>query len=224
MAWRSWDQWGQQDDSTTTTFNTTRVQFAINTSAGTACTGGTWDAPQFQANDWGQQQTDIQTTTANTTTGTDTTLWTTQDLQSTWGGTVALGEWAFSEGGKLKNALMKIFEKVPKELIKTAEDRKLVKAKEKSEKLLKEWMTTAEYKALTEKGEIELPSKFEEDVIFIIKKDPNQMVDVRKKGQYSHKLCAVAEDFDYPVGDQLLSKIALLKTNERQFKEVAIKH
>ena len=61
-------------------------------------------------------------------------------------------------------------------------------------------------------------------MIFIIKKDPNQMVDVRKKGQYSHKLCAVAEDFDYPVGDQLLSKIALLKTNEKQFKEVAIKH
>ena len=52
---------------------------------------------------------------------------------------------------------MQIFEKVPKDLIKTKEDKQLVKAKEKSEKLLKEWLSPAEYESLKKKGEIELP-------------------------------------------------------------------
>jgi len=129
----------------------------------------------------------------------------------------------FSDYGSLKNALMQIFKKVPKDLAKSADDKLLVKAKEKSEKLLKSWLSPKEYQGLMNKGSIEIPSK-ELDVIFIVKKDPNEMVDVIKRGSYSHKLCLVADNIDMPVGDQLLSKIALLKTNEKQFKEIAIRH
>jgi len=124
----------------------------------------------------------------------------------------------------LKHALMQIFTEVPKDLVKTDEDKKLVLAKEKSEKLLKAWLSPKEYQGLLNKGELEIPSVMDEDTIFIIKRDPNEMVQVRKKGEYLHKLCAVAEDLEMPVGDQLLSKFLLLKTDERKFKEIAIKH
>ena len=209
-------------------------QMDQDTSASTAL-DFCWNNPRIRFNDWSTQTTngttdvnfayqgtfDQLTTDINTATTNDLTYQVPTGNNFRWNLT---GNFALSGLGKLKHALNQIFEKVPKDLIKSEEDKLLVKAKEKSEKLLKEWLSPAEYESLKNKGEIELPSKFEEDVIFIVKKDPNTMVDVKKKGQYSHKLCAVAEDFDYPVGDQLLSKIALLKTNEKQFKEVAIKH
>jgi len=124
----------------------------------------------------------------------------------------------------LKNALMQIFTKVPKDLVKTDEDKKLVLAKEKSEKLLKSWLSPKEYQGLLNKGELEIPSIIDKDTIFIIKRDPNEMVQVRKNGENQHRLCAVAEDLEMPVGDQLLSKFLLLKTDEKKFKEIAIKH
>jgi len=131
-----------------------------------------------------------------------------------------------SKKGKIKQALMQIFKEPGKEILKEMDndDKKLLEAKRKSEKLLKSWLTKAEYDALVGKGEIEIPSNEEEDVIFIVKKDPNEMVDVKKQGKFSHKLCAVPEDLDFPVGDQLLSKIVLIKTDEKKFKKIAIKH
>ncbi len=81
-----------------------------------------------------------------------------------------------------------------------------------------------EYDSLKLHGELEIPSKMNDEIIFIVKKDPNAMVDVKKKGKYSHKICAVAEDLEMPVGDQLLSKVLLLKTDEKSFREIAIRH
>ena len=226
-----WDgsRWGSDQDETTDAFSG-RLSFRTQTTVTAASdqilayaqqadetTSGAWSAFDTQIQ-FGRQ--------TNTTAGSDTTTWdlgqiaTDRFTTRCWNMTTN----GFSEIGKLKNALMKIFEKVPKDLIKTKEDKKLVKAKEKSEKLLKDWLSPAEYEGLKNKGEIEIPSLEDEDVIFIVKRDPNQMVDIKKKGIYSHKLCAVAEDLDYPVGDQLLSKIALIKTNEKQFKEIAIRH
>jgi len=200
----------QEDAGTTSSaldfaWNNQRVRF--NTSNTTTAT------TDFDYNGTAQQLTN------------DVTQWRTtpNDIENTPFDLMQTTRWAFSEIGELRNALYKIFKKVPKELIKTEEDKKLVKAKEQSEKLLKSWLTKAEYDALINKGEVEIPSK-EEDVIFIVKRDPNEMVDVKKHGRFSHKLCAVAEDLDYPVGDQLLSKIVLLKTDEDKFKKIAIKH
>jgi len=134
------------------------------------------------------------------------------------------GDWSLSDMGGLRNALMEIFKKVPKNLIKSEDDKKMVKAKEKSEKLLKSWLSPKEYQGLLNEGQIEVPSEFDQDTIFIIKRDPNEMVQVMKKGEYAHKLCAVAENLEMPVGDQLLSKLLLLKTDEKKFKEIAIQH
>ena len=154
-----------------------------------------------------------------------------QDAFSTWTtGTYATGTLSFGGGfgrlGKIRNALMQIFEEPSKEIKKemTKKDKILLRAKRKSEKLLQRMLSKKEYDSLKLHGELEIPSTMEDEVIFIVKKDPNAMVDVKKKGRYSHKICAVAEDLEMPVGDQLLSKILLLKTDEKSFREVAIKH
>jgi len=135
-------------------------------------------------------------------------------------------EGRFSLGGKVRNALMKIFEEPSKEIKKemSKKEKRLLIAKRKSEKLLKQFLSKKEYDSLKLHGELAIPSKMDSEVIFIVKKDPNQMVDVKKKDIYSHKLCAVAEDLEMPVGDQLLSKVMLIKTDEKKFREVAIRH
>lgn len=214
----------QWDANATGTLNlNSDSNYAFRTSANTTITADTTTGQVLTFS----YPRDVRWTAFDAQTDTQTTAGTAWDVGQAQSDTYT-ARWnlsfGFSEVGKLKNALMKIFEKVPKDLIKTKEDKQLVKAKEKSEKLLRDWLSPAEYEGLKNKGEIEIPSQEDEDVIFIVKRDPNQMVDIKKKGIYSHKLCAVAEDLDYPVGDQLLSKIALIKTNEKQFKEIAIRH
>ncbi|HEU04661.1 MAG TPA: hypothetical protein ENH95_06075 [Nitrosopumilus sp.] len=132
----------------------------------------------------------------------------------------------FGRLGKVRHALMQIFEEPTKEIKKqmSKKDMVLLRAKRKSEKLLHQWLSKKEYDSLKLHGELAIQSKMDDEVIFIVKKDPNAMVDVKKKGTYSHKLCAVSEDLEMPVGDQLLSKLLLIKTDEKKFREVAIKH
>ena len=151
------------------------------------------------------------------------TTWTTDTLAT---GRITFGGVGFGRLGKIRHALMQIFEEPSKEIKKemTKKDKILLKAKRKSEKLLRQMLSKKEYDSLKLHGELEIPSSMEEEVIFIVKKDPNAMVDVKKKGKYSHKICAVAEDMEMPVGDQLLSKVLLLKTDEKAFREVAIRH
>jgi len=55
-----------------------------------------------------------------------------------------------SKEGKIKDALMRIFKEPGKEILELMgdDDKKLLEAKRKSEKLLKSWLTKAEYDAL----------------------------------------------------------------------------
>jgi len=150
---------------------------------------------------------------------------TSQQLQAdfnTWTTT----SWTFGAVGKVRHALMQIFEEPTKEIKKqmSKKEKILLRAKRRSEELLRQMLSKKEYDSLKLHGELEIPSKIDDEVIFIVKKDPNAMVDVKKKGTYSHKLCAVSEDLEMPVGDQLLSKVLLLKTDEKKFREVAIRH
>ncbi len=151
-----------------------------------------------------------------------------QNAFSSW--TTATNTLSFNIGfgrlGKVRHALMQIFEEPTKEIKKqmSKKDKILLRAKRKSEKLLRQWLSKKEYESLKLHGELEIQSKMDDEVIFIVKKDPNDMVDVKRNGKYSHKLCAVSEDLEMPVGDQLLSKVLLLKTDEKKFREVAIRH
>jgi len=188
---------------------------------------------------WNNQRVRFNTSNTTTTANTSGTAfaqgqWRTNDLEDapfdmlttgTRRFNAATGSEGYSKKGKIKHALMQIFKEPDKKLLEEMdkEDKQLLEAKRKSEKLLKTWLTKAEYDALINKGEMEIQSE-EEDVIFIVKRDPNEMVDVKRKGKFSHKLCAVPEDLDFPVGDQLLSKVILIKTDEKKFKKIAIKH
>lgn len=174
--------------------------------------------------------------TAGTTTGSDSTTWFAFDGDKdqlrhrivNW--TVDTTAGAFNTGAdifvkpvsKKQAALMEIFEKVPDDILKemNAHEKKLVKAKEKSEKLLKDILSPKEYYGLVHRGEIEIKGK-EDDIIFIIKKDPNEMIQVKKNGKEDHKLCIVAKDPDMPVGDKLLSKILIVKTDEKNLRMIA---
>ena len=197
-------------------------QFVSETTTGT--TLGTFNQPQFY---------DTSTTTVssnryytfdfnNSTSATTTATW-----QLTGGNWL---EGAFqSFGGKhfnLKNALMQIFkgpdEKLWKEL--TEDEKKMFKAKKTSEKLLKQWLSTNEWKALKEKGEIEIPAIDEKNCIYIVRKDPNARVIVQKDGKRDHELCVVSKDLELPIGDQLLSKILLVKHNQKKFRELGVKY
>jgi len=194
-------QYLQWDSDSTAGTTTPAFQFRTDTTAGTATQSTFFEGPTY-VDRWSAQTT------------TDTSTFRMSSFNPA----------QFTGLGELKHALMQIFKKVPEKLIKTEDDKKLVKAKEKSEKLLKDWLSPKEYQGFVENGEIVIPSEDDEEVIFIIKKDPNEMVDVKKKGEYQHKLCLVAEDMEYPVGDQLLSKLMMLKTDQKKFKELAIKH
>ncbi len=216
----------------TTTFN---GNMRFDTSA-TATTGTVLDFA------WNNPDTTFLNAEVRVTAGTDNSTahrrfhfnGTSQQLQSaftTWTtDTLATGRLTFGGGfgklGKIRHALMQIFEEPSKEIKKemSKKDKILLKAKRKSEKLLQQMLSKKEYDSLKLHGELEIPSSMEEEVIFIVKKDPNAMVDVKKNGKYSHKICAVAEDMEMPVGDQLLSKVLLLKTDEKSFREVAIRH
>ena len=201
-------------------------QWANDTTTGTAI--GTFNSPQFYtansttANSNRYYQFDFNTSAQTTTSATFTTDW------------VGTGGRWFSDGfqsfgGKyyeLKNALMQIFkgpdEKLWKDL--TPDEKKMFKAKKTSEKLLKTWLSTNEWKSLKEKGEIEIPAIDESNCIYIVRKDPNARVIVQKDGKKSHELCVVSKDLELPVGDQLLSKILLVKHNQKKFKELGVRY
>jgi hypothetical protein len=104
------------------------------------------------------------------------------------------------------------------------------KANEVSMKLLKSWLSKLEYEYLMEQGQLELPSQYEKDVIYIVKKDTRQKVKIAHKQKlaciYKPIITETAEaciniSHEYPVGDMLLSNIALLKTDEKQFLKIA---
>jgi len=154
-----------------------------------------------------------------------------QESNYIWSGGNSTANWTVTTGltyqkSKILDALTTLFKHIPKELRKdmTDDEKLMEKAKLKSEKLLRSWLSAKEYEGLKINGEIEIPSEFDDETIFIVKRNPDEMVEVKKKGQRSHKLCVVAEDKSFPVGDQLLSKIMLIKTNEKAFKELAVKY
>lgn len=104
------------------------------------------------------------------------------------------------------------------------ERKDMIKAHETSLKLLKKWLTTEEWKQIRENGQMAIPSKLDKNTIYIVKKDAKQMVEIFHGSKYSHKLCLHVSDQTLPVGDQLLAKILLLKTDEETFLKTANVH
>jgi hypothetical protein len=95
-------------------------------------------------------------------------------------------------------------------------------AKKRSLKLLKDWLSTAEYNYLME-GELHLPSQNGEE-IYILKRDAHARIEVRNKKTQKPKHYLCVNPIGFAEGDMLLSKILAIKTNEREFLKVAIPH
>jgi len=105
---------------------------------------------------------------------------------------------------------------------RTAEEIQLEKAEKKSWELVKDWLTDEEFAELTSKGEMEIQSKEDLETIYIVKKDPLATVQEMKNGNKVKSMCVISKEYGLATGDSLLSKIMLLKTDEKQFKEIAV--
>jgi len=108
--------------------------------------------------------------------------------------------------------------------LKVIDQKTIDKANKKSIKLLKEWLSPAEYKYLMEEGNLELPSQHEKDTIYIVNKDPMKRIGIKKKGKVVEKSLCIHASHAYPTGDILLANIMLLKTDEKKFLEIANVH
>jgi len=92
-------------------------------------------------------------------------------------------------------------------------------AEKKSKTLLKSWLTEKEYDSLMTLGKMEI---YNDDEIFIVKKNPHDTVLV-KKGDKKEEFCIIPKNFGYASGDILLTKVMMIKTDPSNFKKVAIK-
>ena len=102
----------------------------------------------------------------------------------------------------------------------SCEEIQLEKANKKSQELLKEWLSEDEYRWLNYQGQLEIEH---EDEIYIVKKSPSSRVEVIDKDKKSSKYCMIAKDSKTADGDVLLSKILMIKTNPKLFKQIAVK-
>lgn len=140
-------------------------------------------------------------------------------------------------GGAMPNMVRKFTDKelvTARELFRVEQERKIQREKEKLERLeqqskikeradllLRKWLSPQEYNYLQERREIEFPSQYEKDVIYIVKKDANKKV-VRKVNNIPvEELCVVPLDYNLTNDDGLLSKILLLRNNEKEFLRLA---
>jgi len=100
------------------------------------------------------------------------------------------------------------------------EDVQMFKAYERSNKLLKEWLTEDEYRWLVCQGELRIKH---EDETFIIKKESFSKVEVVNKNNEKSSYCFITRDSGVTDPDILLTKILMIKTNPKKFKEIAIR-
>lgn len=164
--------------------------------------------------------------TSGTATDTNGTFWITSDI--TRAEDFRLGKiWNNPWIWKLKPILYKIhrlkqkFNKYLK-FNRTAEEIQRQKAEKKSWELVKDWLSPEEFAQLTSKGEMEIQSKEDLETIYIVKKDPLATVQEIKKGNKVKSMCLISKEAGLATGDALLSKIMLLKTDEKQFKKIAV--
>ena len=105
-------------------------------------------------------------------------------------------------------------------LNRTSEQVQMLKAHKKSVKLLRKWLSEDEFRWLVHQDELKVEH---EDEIYIIKKDPHSFVEVVKSDKTKEEYCLIPKDSGVAVGDALLSKIMMIKTNPKLFKQVAQK-
>jgi hypothetical protein len=97
------------------------------------------------------------------------------------------------------------------------------RAEKKSWQLVREWLSEEEFAELMSKGEMEVQSKEDRETIYIIKRDPLARVLVKKNDKVIEQRCLIPKEYDCPSGDGFLSKLMLLKTDEKKFMQIAVR-
>jgi len=94
------------------------------------------------------------------------------------------------------------------------------RANANSLKLLKKYLTPNEYKDLIDDGLLKIQTG---DETYLISKSPGATVKViDKKGRTKGNFCLITEEMGYAIGDVLLTKIMMIKTDPNNFKRIAI--
>ena len=106
----------------------------------------------------------------------------------------------------------------------TPPEREKYKAKQKSEWLLRQWLTNDEWKEFRTVGEIKVQDILNPATCYIIKKDPNAFVDVIVDGEKKFEWCVVAlgHGLGLPIGDQLLTKVLGFKLDQEHIKKIKV--
>jgi len=99
------------------------------------------------------------------------------------------------------------------------EQKRVAKALRTSKKLLKEWLTPSEFRALMNNN-LKIKSQIDDNITYIVRRESCQRVQIVKAGKNVGELCLICTD-DIPEYDRLLNKILLLKTDEKRALEVA---
>ncbi len=98
---------------------------------------------------------------------------------------------------------------------------KMAMANNKADELLQKWLSPEEYNYLKEHDELELPSQYEKDTIYIVNKSYSRKV-IKKVNQVNvAELCVMPLDSSFVNDDSLLAKILFIKTDEKGFLEMA---
>ena len=111
-----------------------------------------------------------------------------------------------------------------KALIQREKAQKLIqRAKKKADKLVRSWLSDTEYNALKHEDGLRIKSKFEENTEYLVKPLSYQRVEKYVNGELKQLLCMVDKQPGFENDDTVLHKILMLKTNEKQFLEIAVK-
>ena len=102
----------------------------------------------------------------------------------------------------------------------SAEDKQLWRAHKNSEKLLRQWLSEDEFRWLVHQGELTI--KHDDETYIIHKRSTANVIHIDKNNHKS-KYCLIAKSPDAPIGDELLAKILMIKTEPERFKKIAIK-
>lgn len=100
----------------------------------------------------------------------------------------------------------------------SAEQQKL--ADESALRLLREVLSPSEAEGLIKDGHIKIPSMEDPEIIYLVKRNPNERIEVYRKDRLQESLCIFFRESMHR-DDIVLSKIMMAKYNERELLEIA---
>jgi len=100
---------------------------------------------------------------------------------------------------------------------------KLFKAKKKSDKLLKAWLSPKEYRSLKTMDELVIPDIHNPHITYTVDRNPADLIEIRKDGNLQEYWCIQGDDGKLPASDRLLMKIMNFKGRQEEMEKIAVR-